>query len=59
MVISADGLVLTNNHVIDGSKSIRVTLTSNARLPATVLGYDSTHDVACSSSTAPRGSRPC
>ena len=47
MVISADGLVLTNNHVIDGSKSIRVTLTSNAKIyQATVLGYDSTHDVA-------------
>jgi S1-C subfamily serine protease len=47
MVISADGLVLTNNHVIDGSKSIRVTLTSNGKVyQATVLGYDSTHDVA-------------
>jgi S1-C subfamily serine protease len=47
MVISADGLVLTNNHVIDGSKSIRVTLASNGKVyQATVLGYDSTHDVA-------------
>ncbi len=47
MVISADGLVLTNNHVIDGSKSIRVTLTSYGKVyQATVLGYDSTHDVA-------------
>ena len=47
MVISADGLVLTNNHVIDGSKSFRVTLTSNGKVyQATVLGYDSTHDVA-------------
>ena len=47
MVISADGLVLTNNHVIDGSKSIRVTLTSNGKVyQATVLGYDSAHDVA-------------
>ncbi len=47
MVISADGLVLTNNHVIDGSKSIKVTLTSNGKVyQAAVLGYDSTHDVA-------------
>ena len=47
MVISADGLVLTNNHVIDGSKSIRVTLTSNGKVyQGTVLGYDSAHDVA-------------
>jgi S1-C subfamily serine protease len=47
IVISADGLILTNNHVIDGSKSIRVTLTSNGKVyQATVLGYDSTHDVA-------------
>ncbi|MGP0026839.1 MAG: S1C family serine protease [Streptosporangiaceae bacterium] len=47
MVISADGLVLTNNHVIDGSKSIRATLTSNGKVyQATVLGYDSSQDVA-------------
>jgi len=47
MVISADGLVLTNNHVIDGSESIKVTLTSSGKVyQTTVLGYDSTHDVA-------------
>jgi S1-C subfamily serine protease len=47
MVISADGLVLTNNHVINGAKTIRVTLATTGRLfQATVVGYDATHDVA-------------
>jgi S1-C subfamily serine protease len=47
MVISADGLVLTNNHVINGAKTIRVTLVTTRRVfQATVVGYDATHDVA-------------
>jgi S1-C subfamily serine protease len=47
MVISTDGLVLTNNHVIDGAKTIRVTLATTGRVfTATVVGYDSTRDVA-------------
>ncbi len=47
MVLSSDGLVLTNNHVIDGAKTVKVTLTTSGRVfGATVVGYDSTHDVA-------------
>jgi S1-C subfamily serine protease len=47
MVLSSDGLVLTNNHVIDGATSPTVTLVSSGRTyPARILGYDSTHDVA-------------
>ena len=47
MVISTDGLVLTNNHVIDGAMTIRVTLATTGRVfTATVVGYDSTRDVA-------------
>jgi hypothetical protein len=47
IVLSPNGLVLTNNHVIDESTSVRVTDVGNGRTyGATVLGYDSTHDVA-------------
>ncbi|MFL6151925.1 MAG: S1C family serine protease [Ornithinibacter sp.] len=47
IVLSADGLVLTNHHVVTGATSIRVTDVGNGKTyDATVLGYDSTHDVA-------------
>ncbi len=43
MVLSTDGLVLTNNHVINGAKTIRVTLATTGRVfSATVVGYDAT-----------------
>jgi len=47
MVINADGLVLTNNHVIDGSTKITATVASTGTTyTATVLGYDQTGDIA-------------
>src|SRR6201987_5853449 len=47
MVINADGLVLTNNHVIDGSTKITATVASTGTTyTATVLGYDETGDIA-------------
>ena len=47
MVINADGLVLTNNHVINGSTKITATLGSTGKTyPATVVGYDKTRDIA-------------
>jgi S1-C subfamily serine protease len=47
MVISSDGLVLTNNHVIDGATAVSATLvTSGKKYTAKVLGYDATDDVA-------------
>jgi len=47
IVLSADGLVLTNHHVVTGATAIRVTALGNGRTyDATVVGYDSTHDVA-------------
>ncbi|HEY1324307.1 MAG TPA: trypsin-like peptidase domain-containing protein [Streptosporangiaceae bacterium] len=47
MIISASGLVLTNNHVIDGATTVQATLaTSGQFYPAKVLGYDAAHDVA-------------
>ena len=47
MVLNADGLVLTNNHVIEGSTKVSATLVSTGKTyPATVVGYDKTGDVA-------------
>ena len=48
MVISSSGLVLTNNHVIDGATIVRANLvtSSDQAYSARVLGYDATHDVA-------------
>ena len=47
IVISSSGLVLTNNHVIRGATTIRVTDVGNGRTyKGTVLGYDVAHDVA-------------
>ncbi len=51
MIISSSGLVLTNNHVIDGATLVRATLVdpgnnSSQSYPAQVIGYDATDDVA-------------
>jgi S1-C subfamily serine protease len=47
IVINADGLVLTNNHVIGDSTEITATVISTGKTyPATVVGYDQTGDVA-------------
>jgi S1-C subfamily serine protease len=48
MIVSPSGLVLTNNHVIDGATEVKVTLADNTSqsYTARVLGYDSTDDVA-------------
>jgi S1-C subfamily serine protease len=47
MVVTSSGEVLTNNHVIDGATSIKVTDIGNGRTyTATVVGYNKTDDVA-------------
>jgi S1-C subfamily serine protease len=47
MVINAGGLVLTNNHVIDGATSVTATLAGSGRpFQARVIGYDIPDDVA-------------
>ncbi|MDQ2815021.1 MAG: trypsin-like peptidase domain-containing protein [Actinomycetota bacterium] len=48
MIVSATGLVLTNNHVIDQATNVNASLVVNAgrKYRARVVGYDSTHDVA-------------
>jgi serine protease Do len=45
-VVSADGLVVTNDHVIEGGDSVLVYLTDGTRLPARIIGEDSKTDLA-------------
>ena len=45
-LISADGLVLTNAHVVDGAKEVTVKLSDHREYKAKVLGADKTSDIA-------------
>ncbi len=45
-VISSDGYVVTNNHVIEGADEIEVEFFSGERLAATVVGTDMNTDIA-------------
>lgn len=45
-IISADGQILTNAHVVDGADSIIVKLADNSEKPAKVVGIDKATDVA-------------
>ncbi len=47
IVLNPDGLVLTNNHVVEGSTHITVRDIGNGQdYPAAVVGYDRSHDIA-------------
>jgi S1-C subfamily serine protease len=46
IILSAQGTVLTNNHVIGGGSEIQVTLPGGAPHPARVIGADADQDVA-------------
>jgi S1-C subfamily serine protease len=47
MVLTSSGEILTNNHVVDGATSIKVTIASTGTTyTATVVGTDPTDDVA-------------
>ena len=46
VIISADGYILTNNHVVENSKTIQVTLNDQRKLTAKVIGTDPQTDVA-------------
>lgn len=47
IVLTPNGEILTNNHVVDGATSVKVTDIGNGRTySANVVGYDPSHDVA-------------
>ena len=58
MVISADGLVLTNNHVIENATKITATTATGQNYQAKVVGYDVTGDIALIKLQNPSGLHP-
>jgi serine protease Do len=46
IVISPDGYILTNNHVVEGAQKVTVTLNDGSIFPATIVGTDSQTDLA-------------
>ena len=46
VIISNDGYIVTNNHVIDGAEKLEVTLNNNRQYNATVIGTDEKTDIA-------------
>jgi serine protease Do len=45
-VIRADGLIITNRHVIAGARTVRVRLSDSRELPAKIIGADAVTDIA-------------
>ena len=45
-VITQDGYIVTNHHVISGASSVTVTMYDGTEYPTTVVGSDSDYDVA-------------
>ena len=46
VIISPDGYIVTNNHVIDGAEKLEVILNDNRTFNATVVGTDEKTDIA-------------
>lgn len=53
-IISSDGIIVTNNHVIDKAIDIKVTLDDGTELPAKLLGADPKSDLAVLKIQAPK-----
>lgn len=46
VIISADGYIVTNNHVIEGAERLEVTLNDNRNFTAAIVGSDPVTDLA-------------
>jgi serine protease Do len=46
VIVSSDGYIVTNNHVVDGATIVTVTLSDGREFPARVIGRDPQTDVA-------------
>lgn len=46
VILAPDGIILTNNHVVDGASDIKVTLNDKREFKAKVIGTDSQSDIA-------------
>ena len=55
VIISADGYIVTNNHVVDGAEKLTVTLNNNEEYTARLIGTDSNTDLALIKITPDKG----
>ncbi len=46
IIVSPDGYIVTNDHVVDGATQIRVTLNDRRVFPAKLVGVDKLNDIA-------------
>jgi serine protease Do len=46
VILNSDGIILTNNHVVDGASDIKVTLSDKREFSAKVIGADKASDIA-------------
>lgn len=46
VIISSDGYIVTNNHVVEGADELTVTLSDNQEFSARIIGTDRTTDLA-------------
>jgi serine protease Do len=46
VIFSADGYILTNNHVIEGAEALYIVLADGSELPVTLVGADQFSDLA-------------
>lgn len=46
VIVSPDGVILTNNHVIDGARDVTVTLTDKREFKGKIVGVDPKSDLA-------------
>jgi Do/DeqQ family serine protease len=53
VIVSEDGVVLTNNHVVEAADEIEVSLNDGGKYPATVIGSDPESDLAVLRVNAP------
>lgn len=53
VIVSPDGYILTNNHVVEGAEQIRVTLLSGRAFPGRVVGADRYSDLTVLKIAAP------
>jgi putative serine protease PepD len=58
VVLSSDGYILTNNHVVEGASTIKVQLADGRSVAATVVGTDASHDIAVIKASGVSGLTP-
>ena len=58
VILTADGMILTNNHVISGATTLQVQFNDGTTADATVVGADTTDDLAVIKATGKSGLTP-